>query len=234
MKHKFAVVGETIAFSICNKPFKLLELLSGRVKSHEGLIGMIPTNILKHYVIFKQWLPHKHMVHICYFLCWLYSVGQNHFNVMLGMLFYLESTLQLWDSRRLCAEFKSVNSVLLHLSGWCGIPFGRSSFSKIRPDAHQCLKTSNYSKLHPSGRNGKSSKCSSEFEKIPVFQWIRPDNVAIQYLTSIRVSALRHSYRKTAATVQTMYDPVRKMSSIRKVVQIKFNRPDVSLHVPSD
>jgi len=54
MKHKSAVVGEKIAFSVCNKPFKLLGLLSGRVKSCESLSGMIPTNILKHYIIFKQ------------------------------------------------------------------------------------------------------------------------------------------------------------------------------------
>jgi hypothetical protein len=47
-------VGETIAFSVCNKPFKPLGLPSERVKSREGLPGMIPTNILKHYVVEKQ------------------------------------------------------------------------------------------------------------------------------------------------------------------------------------
>jgi hypothetical protein len=45
MKHKSSFVGETIAFSICNKPFKALGLHSGRVKSREGLPEMIPTNI---------------------------------------------------------------------------------------------------------------------------------------------------------------------------------------------
>jgi len=45
MKHKSAFVGETIAFSICNKPFKPLGLPSGRVKSREDLPEMIPTNI---------------------------------------------------------------------------------------------------------------------------------------------------------------------------------------------
>jgi len=63
MKHKSAVVGETIAFSLYNKSFKPLKLPSGRVKSREGLPEMIPTNILKYYVIAKQWHPHKHMVH---------------------------------------------------------------------------------------------------------------------------------------------------------------------------
>jgi hypothetical protein len=46
MKYKSSFVGETIVFSICNKPFKPLELPRGRVKSHEGLPGMIPTNIM--------------------------------------------------------------------------------------------------------------------------------------------------------------------------------------------
>lgn len=45
MKHMSAVVGETIAFSVCNKPFKLLGLPIGRVKSREGLPEMILINI---------------------------------------------------------------------------------------------------------------------------------------------------------------------------------------------
>jgi hypothetical protein len=44
-------VGETIAFSISNKPFKLLGLPRGRLKSREGLPEMTPTNILKHYFV---------------------------------------------------------------------------------------------------------------------------------------------------------------------------------------
>jgi hypothetical protein len=51
MKHKSIVVGVTIAFSICNKSFKPLGFPSGRVKSREGLPEMIPTNIVKHYVV---------------------------------------------------------------------------------------------------------------------------------------------------------------------------------------
>jgi hypothetical protein len=54
MKHKSYFVGETIAFSGCNKPFKPLGLPRGRVKSREGLPIMMPTNILKHYVVDKQ------------------------------------------------------------------------------------------------------------------------------------------------------------------------------------
>jgi len=54
---------------------------------------------------------------------------------------------------------------------------------------------------------------------------------AIQGLTSIRVSASRHSYGKMAATVWTMCDPVRTMFSIRQDVH-QFNRPDISLKGP--
>ena len=61
-KHKSVIVGETIAFSVCNKPFKSLGIPSGRVKSREGLPTMTPTNIFQHYVISKHELPHKHMV----------------------------------------------------------------------------------------------------------------------------------------------------------------------------
>jgi hypothetical protein len=41
-KHKFTVMGETIAFSICNKSFVSLGIPSGQVKSFEGL--PTPTN----------------------------------------------------------------------------------------------------------------------------------------------------------------------------------------------
>jgi hypothetical protein len=85
--------------------------------------------------------------------------------------------------------------------------------------------------------------------------WLYRPN-AIQGLTSIRVSASRHSYGKMAATVRTMCDPVRTMSSIRqeRAYQVQpsgrqpswlerssfiygnyvhqFNRPDVSLQGP--
>jgi hypothetical protein len=58
----------------------------------------------------------------------------------------------------------------------------------------------------------KRSQCSSASVRT---MWLYcPD--AIQCLTSIRVSPLRHSYGKTAATVRTMCDPVRKMSSIKQ------------------
>jgi hypothetical protein len=51
MKHKSVVVGKTIAFSICNKPFKPLGLPRERMKSREGLPEMIRTNILKNMLL---------------------------------------------------------------------------------------------------------------------------------------------------------------------------------------
>jgi hypothetical protein len=69
-----------------------------------------------------------------------------------------------------------------------------------RPDALQSLRR---------------SQCSSPSIRTT---WLyRPD--AIQGLTSIRVSASRHTYGKTAATVWMMF-------SIRQDVYTKFNRPD--------
>jgi hypothetical protein len=98
----------------------------------------------------------------------------------------------------------------------------------------------------------RKSQCSSASVRTT---WLyRPD--AIQCLTRNRVSASRHSYGKTAATIQTTCDPVRMMSSIRKerAYQVQpsgrqpswsgqssfiygncvhqFNRPDVSLQGP--
>ena len=58
-KHKSTVMRKTIAFSICNKPFKPLGIPSGQVKSREGLKAMTPTNIFQHYVIGKHELPHN-------------------------------------------------------------------------------------------------------------------------------------------------------------------------------
>jgi hypothetical protein len=153
------------------------------------------------------------------------------------MLLYPESTLQLCSLRRFCEIFKDLfrfpvshpDDVVFRSDAHQSATSVRTTRS-FRPDAHQCLDASNNSRFHPSGR-------FSEFEKTPVFQRIRPDDVAIpfgriQCLTSIRVSDSRHNYGKTAATVRTMCDPVRTMFSIRQDVHTKFNRPDVSLHGP--
>jgi hypothetical protein len=91
----------------------------------------------------------------------------------------------------------------------------------FRPDTHQCLEASNSSRLHPSGRNSNRLDALQSLRKSQCFSasvrttWLYHSD-AIQCLTRIRVSASRHSYGKTAATVRTMCDPVRKMSSIRQ------------------
>jgi hypothetical protein len=137
--------------------------------------------------------------------CWTKSLLCNVASFT-GMLLYPESTLQLCSSKRFCEVFKEVSFGSLstvrttwysiwtlisqqHSSGRHDILSGRLSVKassirttrSFRPDAHQCLEASNSSRLHPSGRNGKSFGCSSEFEKIPVFQCIRPDDVVILF-----------------------------------------------------
>jgi hypothetical protein len=103
-----------------------------------------------------------------------------------GMLLYPESTLQLCSSRRFCEVFKDLFRFPVSRSDDVVFrPDAHQSATSVRTtrsfrlDAHQCLEALNSAKFHPSGRNGKSSGRSSEFEKTPVFQRIRPDDVAI-------------------------------------------------------
>jgi len=127
-----------------------------------------------------------------------------------GKLPYPESTLQPCPSRRFYEAWKQVyfGSLLAIRTTWYSVrtlinqqhPSERQDL--FRSDIHQCLKA------HHSSRR---SQCSSA--SVWTTWLYRPD--AIQGLTSIRVSASRHSYGKTAATVRTMCDPVRTMSSIR-------------------
>jgi hypothetical protein len=192
--------------------------------------------------------------------CWTKSLLCN-VAAFTWMLLYPESTLQLCSSRRFCEVFKDLfrfpvslpDDVVFRPNAHQSVTSVRTTRS-FRSGAHQCLEASNSSRFHPPGRNGKSSRCSSEFEKIQCSSasirttWLfRPD--AIQCLTSIRVSASRHSYGKMAATV-------RMMSSIRQehAYQVQpsgrqpswsgrssfiygncvhqFNRPDISLQGP--
>jgi hypothetical protein len=117
--------------------------------------------------------------------CWTKSLLCN-VAAFTGMLLYLESTLQLCSSRRFCEVFKDLfrfpgsrpEDVEFRPNAHQSATSVRTTRT-FRPDAHQCLEASNSSRLHPSGRNGKSSGCSSKFKKIQVFQCIRPDDVAI-------------------------------------------------------
>jgi len=126
---------------------------------------------------------------VCWFLCWLHFVGQNHFYVMLllsqGCCFIqsLHFSYELQEN----SMQNSNQSVPLYPSGRRGISSGRSSVKAssvqvtrtFRPDTHQCLETLNCSRLHPFGCNGKSSGYYSEFEKNPAFKCIHLDDVAI-------------------------------------------------------
>jgi hypothetical protein len=44
-------MGKTIAFSVCNKPFKPLGIPSGRVKPREDLTEVMPTNTLSKFFL---------------------------------------------------------------------------------------------------------------------------------------------------------------------------------------
>jgi hypothetical protein len=117
--------------------------------------------------------------------CWTKSLLCN-VAAFTGMLHYLESTLQLCSLRRFCEVFKDLfrfpvsrsDDVVFHPDAHQSATSIRTRRS-FRPDAHQCLEASNSSRLHPSGRNGKSSERSLEFEKISMFQRIRPGDVVI-------------------------------------------------------
>jgi hypothetical protein len=118
--------------------------------------------------------------------CWTKSLLCN-VAAFTGMLLYPESTLQLCSSRRFCEVFKDLFRFPVPLPDDVVFrPDAHQSATSVRtkrtfcPNAHQCLEASNSSRLHPSGRNGKSSRRSLEFEKIPVFQRIRSDDVVIQ------------------------------------------------------
>jgi hypothetical protein len=103
-----------------------------------------------------------------------------------GMLLYPESTLQLCYLRRFYKVFKDLfrfpvsrpNDVLFRPDAHQSATSVRTTRS-FRPGAHQCLEASNSSRFHSSRPNGKLSRRSSEFEKIPVFQRIRLDDVVI-------------------------------------------------------
>jgi len=156
---------------------------------------------------------------------WLHSVGQNHFYVMMflyreavlsrvytSVLFFKEDSLQI--SRQL-------NSVPLQPSGKSDILSGHSivqasavwTTRTFRPDLPLCREVSNCSSLHPSGRFSSTSRRHSVFDQPWDF-------------------FPKHRYGKTAATIQTMWIPVRMSSFIRQVVHSKSKRPDVSLQGP--
>jgi hypothetical protein len=117
--------------------------------------------------------------------CWTKSLLCN-VAAFTGMLLYPESTLQLCSSRRFCEIFKDLfrfpvsrpDDMVFRLDAHQSATSVRTTRS-FRLDAHQCLEALSSSRLHPSGRNGKSFGCSSEFEKIPMFQRIRLDDVVI-------------------------------------------------------
>jgi hypothetical protein len=146
--------------------------------------------------------------------CWKKSLLCNDV-FYTGMLFYLESSLQLWASRRLCAEFKTYWSVPLQPSRRRDIPSRHStvqaSFVRtmrtFRSDLPLCREVLNCSSLHPSGRLSSTAGRHSVFDQLWDF-------------------FPKHRYGKIAATVRTMWIPVRTRSFIRQVMRSKSRCPD--------
>jgi hypothetical protein len=137
-------------------------------------------------VIFvPEWPKGEFVSFVLATFCWTKLLLCN-VTAFTGMLLYPESTFQLCSSRRVCEVFKDLfrfpgsrpEDVEFRPDAHQSATSVRTTRT-FRPDAHQCLEASNSSRLHPSGRNGKSSRRSSEFKKILVFQCIRPDDVAI-------------------------------------------------------
>jgi hypothetical protein len=119
--------------------------------------------------------PSTVLVFVLATFCWTKSLLCNVV-AFIEMLLYPESTLQLCSSRRFCEVFKDLfrfpvsrpDDVVFRPDAHQSVKSVRTTRSFL-PDAHQCQEAFNSSRLHPSGRNGKSSGRSSEFKKIPVF-----------------------------------------------------------------
>jgi hypothetical protein len=123
------------------------------------------------------------------------------------MLFYSESTLQLWASRRLCrfqiSQFCSLASFRM-TDAYQSATSVRTTRT-FRLNAHQRREASNCSSLHPSRRFSSTSRRHSVFDQL----W--------DFLP-------KHSFGKIAVTVRTTWIPVQTRSFIR---QVSHSNPDV-------
>jgi hypothetical protein len=81
------------------------------------------------------------------------------------------------------------------------------------PNLPLCQEASNCSNLHPSEHFSSTSEWHSVFDQLWDF-------------------FPKHRYGKIAATVRTIWIPVRTFSSIRQVAHSKFRCPDDSIHGP--
>jgi hypothetical protein len=116
---------------------------------------------------------------------------------------------------------RQLNSVPLQLFGQRDIPSGRSTVQAssvrktrtFRIDLLLCREALNCSSLHPFRHFTSTSGRHSVFDQLGDF-------------------FSKHIYEKIAATVPTMWIPIRTRSSIRQVVHSKSRRPDTNLHGP--
>jgi hypothetical protein len=112
-------------------------------------------------------------------LCWLHSVGQNHLYVMLllsqgccfiqSLHFSYELQEDSVQNSNQSVQFPCIrpDDVVFRPDALQSATFVQMTRT-FRSNAHLCLETLNYSRFHLFRRNGKSSGCSLEFEKIPM------------------------------------------------------------------
>jgi hypothetical protein len=154
---------------------------------------------------------------------WLYSVGQNHFYVMMLFIqgcWYIQSLHFVYVLQEdYVQNSRQWNSSPLHPFGRRGILSGHSSV-----------------KHHPSGRRELSVRTPFCVKKLQtVTSCIRPDvsatrSDALQCSTSKRISFPNKDMGRQLQPSRRRGYSVRTLSLIRQVVQKTFNHPDVSLH----
>jgi hypothetical protein len=136
------------------------------------------------------------------------------------MLFDRDSAIQS-ASRRFYTVYKSeIRFLASHLDDVTCRPDAQLSKASsvwttrtFRPDLPQCREVSYCSSLHPSERFSSTSRRHSVFDQVRDF-------------------LSKHSYGKIAATIQTMWIPVRTRTSIRQVSHSKSRRLDVNPFAP--
>jgi hypothetical protein len=151
-------------------------------------------------------------------LCWLHSVGQDHFYkiILFKQGFSYRGLLEdsvLSTSQRNRISCSRLDDVIYRQDAQLSKASSVRTTRTFCSDLPLCQEASNYSSLHPSGHFNSTSGRHSLFNQLWDF-------------------FSKHIYGKIAATVWTMWIPVQTHSSIRQVSHSQFRRPDASLHGP--
>jgi hypothetical protein len=104
-----------------------------------------------------------------------HKLQEGYFNVQ-GYFEYPRKILCRFQLREIRSHESVQTTQSKRLDAHQSVTYVRTRW-QYRPDAHQCLETLNYSRLHLSKRNSKSVGNYLEFEKILTFLCIRLDDV---------------------------------------------------------